>query len=140
VVAAGKMNTPEQVKKLAPNQVFVFGSNLGGRHGKGAAHTAMKLFGARFGKGVGLMGQSYGIPTKDHQMKVLPLPRIRLFVESFLGFAESRPELEFLVTKIGCGLAGYDIASIAPMFSKVPTNVILPKEFEYYNFNRRHDI
>jgi hypothetical protein len=124
--------TPEEITELKPNQVFVFGSNLAGIHGGGAAWLAKAKFGAKPGVGCGLMGQSYGIATKDHQLQTLSLPRIQDQVDHFLHFAEEHPNLEFLVTKIGCGLAGYTVADIAPMFQQsIPKNVILPKEFHH---------
>ena len=109
--------------------VFVFGSNLAGRHGAGAALWARQNRGAIYGKGVGMQGNSYAIPTKDAQLKTLPLKLIRPYVERFLSFARSRPDLRFQLTPIGCGLAGYRPAHIAPMFRGAPPNVELPPEF-----------
>lgn len=113
------------------NRIFVFGSNLAGRHGKGAALFALKERGAVYGQGVGLQGQSYAIPTKDERLRPLPLVRIDRFVSNFMRFAQSHPELEFEVTKVGCGLAGYSEAEIEPMFvgrlGGVPKNVYLPE-------------
>lgn len=116
------------IKELKPNQIFVFGSNEAGRHGRGAAFTAKK-WGAKNGVGVGLMGQTYGIPTKDRNIKTLPLGKIRKYVEEFLEFAKGRPDLEFLTTNIGCGLAGFQPKQIAPMFKTRTSNVILSQEF-----------
>ena len=122
--------TPENITHLEPNEVFVFGSNYAGQHGKGAALTALRKFGARSGQGMGLMGQSYGISTKGWRMDVLPLPKIGVQVERFLRFAHAHPELKFLVTEIGCGLAGYRPRHIAPLFgSDIPENVSLPASF-----------
>ena len=122
--------TPENITALNENEVFVFGSNYAGRHGKGAALTALRKFGARSGQGMGLMGQSYGIATKGWRMDVLPLPKIGVQVERFLRFARAHPELKFLVTEIGCGLAGYHPRHIAPLFgSNIPENVSLPATF-----------
>ena len=123
--------TPENITHLEPNQIFVFGSNKIGRHGKGAAKTAMK-WGAKYGVGVGLQGQTYGIPTKGHSMSFsLPLETIEEHVQDFIGFAKAHPELTFLVTKIGCGLAGYDEKDIAPLFHGAVDvkNIWLPKSF-----------
>lgn len=106
--------------------VFVFGSNESGRHGKGAAYTAKKSWGAVNGIGEGIQGASYGIPTKDGQLNTLALARIRWYVETFLRYAKEHPEKIFLVTKIGCGLAGYSESDIAPMFKDAPKNCILP--------------
>jgi hypothetical protein len=121
---------------LAPDEIFVFGSNLAGIHGAGAARTAALSFGAVHGKGVGLNGRSYAIPTKDHNIATLPLYAIREFVELFLAYASAKPELKFIVTPIGCGLAGYTPADIAPMFQGHPSNVILPPEFLHENLRR----
>lgn len=124
-------HTPEEIQELKPNQVFVFGSNLAGIHGGGAAWLAKAKFGAKPGQGCGLAGQTYAIPTKDRQLQTLSLPRIQEQVDLFLAFAETHPHLEFLVTKIGCGLAGYAVKDIAPMFQQyIPKNVILPKEID----------
>ena len=106
--------------------IFVFGSNLAGRHGKGAALHAIKYHGAIYGQGVGRQGDSYGIPTKDEQIRTLPLSRIAQYVDEFLQYAESNQDLEFEVTKIGCGLAGYSERDIAPMFRNAPLNCNLP--------------
>ncbi len=124
--------TPENITQLAKNEIFVFGSNYAGRHGKGAALTALRRFGARGGQGMGLMGESYGIATKGWRMDVLPLAKIEVQVERFLRFAKAHHQLEFLVTEIGCGLAGYSPKHIGPMFFKfggVPCNMALPKSF-----------
>ena len=124
--------TPEIITELKPNQIFVFGSNLAGRHGKGAALLARMKFGARQGQGTGLMGQCYGIATKDARMNVLPIEAICTQVHRFLLFANKHQELEFLVTKIGCGLAGYKPKEIRPCFIgiEIPPNVSLPVEFQ----------
>lgn len=99
------------------NRIFVFGSNLRGRHGKGAALTALRRFGAIEGRGIGHYGMSYAIPTKDEYIKTLSLVRIKSFVEEFLEYAQAEIGiLEFNVTRIGCGLAGYKDKEIAPMF------------------------
>lgn len=117
------------VTSLKPNEVFVFGSNLAGRHGKGAAKTAMR-WGAKYGKGIGHYGSTYAIPTKDRNIKTLPLSVIQLHVEKFLMYSQQNPKLVFLVTAIGCGLAGYSPRDIAPMFVGYYPNVILPDEFK----------
>lgn len=109
--------------------VFVFGSNVAGRHGKGAALYARQHCGAIYGQGEGLQGRSYAIPTKDHELRPLPLPVIEQHVRTFLAFAEAHPELTFHVTAIGCGLAGYRPEQIAPMFALVTNNVHLPDVF-----------
>lgn len=109
--------------------VFVFGSNRAGRHGRGAAKWAMDNRGAVYGRGEGLQGESYGIPTKDENIKTLPLWAIAGHVAAFIAFARSRPDLIFELTPIGCGLAGYTPEDIAPMFSHAPSNVLLPEAF-----------
>jgi hypothetical protein len=123
--------SPEKIEHLEPNEVFVFGSNLAGRHGRGAAKIAQARFGARPGHGLGLSGQSYGIATKGRSLRVLSLERIRGQVYKFIRFAVAHPELTFLVTPIGCGLAGYKPKDIAPMFMDciLPDNIRLPKSF-----------
>lgn len=110
-------------------RIFVFGSNLAGRHGKGAAKYAMQQHGAVYGQGVGLQGQSYAIPTKGFMLEVLPLDHIEKEVAVFIAFAEDHPELMFELTPIGCGLAGYKPEQIAPFFKDAPVNVIKPQEF-----------
>lgn len=108
------------------SKIFVFGSNLAGRHGKGAALFARQNKGAIYGQGIGLQGQSYAIPTKDERIRTLPLHQIEEHVKVFLQFARDNPQLEFEVTEIGCGLAGYSPKQIAPMFSGSPENCHLP--------------
>lgn len=124
-------HTPEHITELKPNEIFVFGSNEAGIHGAGAAYTARKKFGAKWGMGVGLQGQSYALPTKDTDIVTLPLSEIEVYVNNFLRFATQHPELEFLVTKIGCGHAGYTEHEIAPLWKSkvIPDNVSLPVEF-----------
>lgn len=123
---------------MSDTPVFVFGSNLAGRHGKGAALTAVQRFGAIYGQGVGLQGNSWAIPVKDGRgradlkdpRQTLPLEEIAGYVAAFLAQAEVLyPEKTFLVTPIGCGLAGYRPEQIAPMFRVHPKNVILPTAF-----------
>lgn len=118
--------TPEYITSLAPNEIFVFGSNLAGRHGGGAAYAAYKKFGAVWGQGVGLFGQSYAIPTMQGGVDT-----IRPYVDEFIQFAKARPELKFYVTRIGCGIAGFRDADIAPLFAAALDlpNVILPRTF-----------
>lgn len=109
--------------------VFVFGSNEAGRHGKGAAKFAYQSRGARWGGGFGHFGNSFAIPTKDRQIKTLPLPYIAEYVSKFVEYAQLNPQWQFQVTPIGCGLAGYKPAQIAPMFRDAPANCSLPSEF-----------
>lgn len=105
--------------------IFVFGSNLMGVHGAGAAKFALENHGAIWGKGVGLQGNSYGIPTKDARIMTMRLDAIRPFVEEFIRFAMLRQDLKFQVTRIGCGLAGYTDKDMAPMFVNIPTNCLV---------------
>lgn len=104
------------------NFVFVFGSNLAGRHGKGAALFARKKHGAIYGQGIGYQGNSYGIPTKGHKLERLSLNIIARHVTNFLNFANTHPELQFQVTRIGCGLAGNKELDIKPMFNNASNN------------------
>lgn len=116
------------------NTVFVFGSNLAGRHGKGAALEARNNWGAIYGLGVGIQNWAYAIPTKDCNLKPLPLDIIRLYVGQFIIFADDYdfmfPYIQFKVANIGCGLAGYKPEQIAPMFRDAPDNCIFSEEFE----------
>ena len=123
---AARPYTPDHITSLAPNEVFVFGSNLEGMHGGGAAAAAMRFFGAVWGQGVGLQGQSYAIPTMHGGVD-----EIRPYVDEFIEFARKHPELTFLVTRIGCGIAGFTDQQIAPLFvyALEMSNVILPKTF-----------
>ena len=118
--------TPEHIKSLKDNEIFVFGSNLAGAHGGGAAYLAYQRFGAVMGQGVGLQGQSYAIPTMQGGPDTI-LP----YVEEFIRFADMHPELTFLVTKIGCGIAGFTPREIAPLFAGAVNvkNIHLPKDF-----------
>lgn len=123
--------TPDKISKLKKNQVFVFGSNEAGVHGAGAAKLAEQKFGAIMGMGYGLQGQSFGIPTKDTFIRTLSLDKIEFYIYSFLTEAMEYPDTEFLVTKIGCGLAGYSEDQIANLFKGkfIPENVTLPESF-----------
>lgn len=123
--------TPDNITKLQPNEIFVFGSNESGRHGKGAAKTALG-FGAKWGQAKGLQGRTYGIPTKDHSIRrTLSINEIKPYVDEFLQFAADNSHLTFLVTEIGCGLAGHKHKDIKPLFKHglVLPNVILPAKF-----------
>lgn len=134
-----RMNTPPDIHNLMPNQIFVFGSNTNGVHGKGAARTAADLFGAVRGIGEGRTGQCYAIPTRrmlPHQFgqrgfkfETLSLEDIGHHVGRFLAYTRDHPELQFLVTLIGCGYAGYRPEQIKPMFARRTENVIVPVEF-----------
>lgn len=120
----------KDVTQLKENQVFVFGSNLAGRHGRGAALAALRKFGAVYGQGEGLQGQSYGIPTKDKLIRTLPITSVKSHIERFIKFAKVNLQQEFIVTPVGCGLAGFHPKTIAPMFEGCSSNVILPECFK----------
>lgn len=109
--------------------VFVFGSNLAGRHGAGAALWAKRFRRAKQGVGEGITGNAYAIPTKDERIRTLPLDAIAPAVRRFLDFARAHPDMQFEVTPVGCGLAGYTPRDIAPMFRDAPPNCRLPAEF-----------
>lgn len=117
--------TPNKITELKPNEVFVFGSNLEGMHGGGAALTAYKKFGAIWGRGNGIQGQSYGIPTMHGGIK-----DIEPYVAEFIQYAKNHSDKKFLVTLIGCGIAGFTPSEIAPLFKDALNveNIILPKE------------
>lgn len=112
---------------MTTKQIFVFGSNLAGRHGAGAALYAYQNHGAEYGVGVGRCNDSYAIPTKDRKIRTMPLDRIEQHINDFRDYANANPELDFFVTRLGCGLAGYADRDIAPMFHDMPHNVILPR-------------
>lgn len=118
--------TPELIESLKADEVFVFGSNLAGMHGGGAAYVAFRKFGAVMGCGVGLRGQSYAIPTMQGGVET-----IKPYVDAFIEFAKAHPELFFYVTRIGCGIAGFRDREIAPLFTEAVTlpNVCLPESF-----------
>jgi len=118
--------TPDFITELKDNEIFVFGSNLEGMHGGGAARLAYEKFGPIWGQGVGLQGQSYGIPTMHGGVE-----DIKPYVDEFIEFAKSHPELTLLVTRIGCGIAGFRDEEIAPLFKECIEidNVILPRSF-----------
>ena len=118
--------TPERITDLKADEIFVFGSNLAGMHGGGAAYVAFQKFGAVMGCGVGLRGQSYAIPTMQGGVET-----IKPYVDEFISFAKSRPDLFFYVTRIGCGIAGFRDKEIAPLFKDAAgvENICLPKSF-----------
>lgn len=121
-------DTNGQISLTESNEVFVFGSNEAGIHGAGAAKYSLR-HDAEMGVGFGLRGRSFAIPTKDYNIKTLPLDIISAYVTVFLRYAMRNKERIFIVTPIGCGLAGYTPEQIAPMFNGHPNNVILPEEF-----------
>lgn len=118
--------SPGRIEQLAENEIFVFGSNLAGMHGGGAARLARIRWGAVMGQGVGLQGRTYAIPTMQGGPET-----IKPYVDEFIAFAKAHPELRFLVTEIGCGIAGFTPSQIAPLFAgaaDVP-NILLPARF-----------
>lgn len=120
-----KRISPKWIKHLEENEIFVFGSNLEGKHGGGAAKLAMN-WGAVWGKGVGLYGQTYAIPTMQGGVET-----IKPYIDEFIDFAKKHPELKFLVTEIGCGIAGFTVSEIAPLFKDAidQENIFLPERF-----------
>lgn len=118
--------TPEFINELKAGEVFVFGSNLAGAHAGGAARVANLKFGAEWGVGVGMTGQCYAIPTMQGGVET-----IKPYTDEFVAFAAQHPELTFLVTRIGCGIAGFRDEEIAPLFADAidAPNVVLPKSF-----------
>ena len=118
--------TPVFITELTDDEVFVFGSNLAGQHGGGAARIAYETFGAEWGVGVGLTGQSYAIPTMQGGVET-----IKPYVDDFVAFANAHQELFFYVTRIGCGIAGFRDRDIAPLFADAVgvENICLPESF-----------
>jgi hypothetical protein len=131
--------TSNRITQLNPNEVFVFGSNLQGIHGFGAALQALR-WGAVKHQGIGPMGWTYGIPTKYTPWRVLPLRDIELFVNNFINYTDRYLERKFLVTEIGCGLAGYTPVDIAPMFEHAVNrhNIYLLASFYKILTNEKH--
>lgn len=119
----------DKVFETYPDHIFVFGSNLAGIHGAGAARWAYRFCRAGWEVGEGLFNESYALPTKDRQLKTLPLEEIKKHVDKFIECANQNPELDFFVTRVGCGLAGYTDSDVAPMFENVPINVELPHKW-----------
>lgn len=117
------------IKELKINEIFVFGSNLFGVHGAGAARQAFDQFDAVWGKGEGLQGRSYALPTKYSPRESLSIDDIKHYVHRFFECCNKNKDLVFLLTPVGCGYAGYDIEEMAPLFKKAPSNVVLPPQF-----------
>ncbi|RTL01302.1 MAG: hypothetical protein EKK57_04925 [Proteobacteria bacterium] len=122
--------TPENIIFINENEIFTFGSNAGGRHGKGAAKLALQ-FGAEYGIGEGLCGQTYALPTKDKYLNTLTLKEIRIHVNRLEECIKEYPNLTFLITAVGTGLAGYSAKDIAPLFKNISNlnNITLPASF-----------
>ena len=123
------MNTPDHIDILEKDSIFVFGSNMNGSHGGGAALKALE-FGAVDRQYYGLQGQSFAIPTLDRKYQKLPLLVIHQFLELFTWEAYRMPEKIFFLTKIGLGIAGFSLKEIKSILPKFPKNVVLPIEFE----------
>lgn len=121
------MNTPDNITELKANEVFVFGSNLAGNHAGGAARQAAEQFDAEDGVGEGLTGQCYAFPTMDKQLKRLTARQVGKARTRFYKVVDSHPGLTFLLTKVGCGIAGFDETKIRKIFVNAPKNVIKPK-------------
>ena len=121
-----KRITQKWITSLTDNEIFVFGSNLQGMHGGGAARMAYKQFGAVWGQGTGLQGKSYAIPTMHGGAE-----KIAPYVNTFIDFAREHKELKFLVTEIGCGIAGFTPEEMAPLFREALDieNIYLPERF-----------
>ena len=125
--------TPENIQELKANEVFVFGSNLNGNHAGGAAYYALEKFGAEMGNAEGIQGQSYAIPTLDKNMERINLTDLEQSIGRFYDYADEHPDLIFYLTKIGCGIAGYEVSDIATVVNcrDIPANVIIPEEFTH---------
>lgn len=128
--------TPDNITSLGPDDIFVFGSNLAGAHCGGAARTAVKLFGAKMGQGVGIQGQSYAIPTMQGGPET-----IKPYVDDFIRLAREWDQNTFYVTRIGCGIAGMTDEQIAPLFDEAYDlyNVRLPESFAKIIERRRRE-
>lgn len=124
--------TADHKPGLQKNEVFVFGSDLAGRHNSGDALEALREHGAVYGRGVGLQGRSYAIPVRDEQGRLLPVPMIDRYTQAFLRFAATHRELSFQVTRVGCGRDAHRDEDIAPLFLRVPENVRLPSRWRKY--------
>ncbi len=124
----------ERLTRLKDNQIFVFGSNLNGNHAGGAAADAVQYFGAINGQAVGLQGQSYAIPTLGKDMEQLSVSDIEKYVKDLVKFAIKNPDKEFIITPIGCGIAGFKPEEIGPLFNNHPDNLIMPVEFEPFRY------
>ncbi|MCA2997677.1 MAG: hypothetical protein ING75_03650 [Rhodocyclaceae bacterium] len=126
------MKFHEDGSRPADKAIFVFGSNLNGHHGGGAAYAAYRHFGAEVGVGVGPTGQSYAIPTLNREMDRMALADIRKHVADFITYARSNPNKRFFVTRVGCGIAGFEDRQIAPMFSGAPGNCSFAEDWREF--------
>lgn len=127
--------TPEKISELAPNEIFIFGSNENGEHLGGAARIAYEKFGAKWGQSSGISGQSYGIPTLDRDMAQVEPELIYIHLVDLIEYVQKHPKNTFYLTKIGCGIAGWSADEIKDIFweamgeNPLPENLYIPKEF-----------
>lgn len=126
-----KLYLNKLITEMKPHEIFVFGSNLAGRHGKGAALIAKNKFGAQYGIGEGMTGRCYAFPTKDKRIKQLSLRKIETYVDPLWKVVVEHPNKTFLLTEVGCGLSNYTPHDIAPLFEQLLPciNVVWPKKF-----------
>lgn len=129
----------ESAQKDPPKEVFVFGTDLAGRHTSGDALVALREYGAQYGRAVGLQGRSYAIPVRNEEGMPLPLPVIGRYVEAFLRFATIYRQTTFLVTRVGCGRGAYRDEDIAPLFANAPPNCRLPRSWLRYLAERKRE-
>lgn len=135
-----KRYTPEAIDNLCPGEVFVFGSNRNGDHCGGAAHVAHERFGAKWGVGEGLMGRSYALPTLDESMGRVSVADLEESFRKLFACAAEHPDLTFLLTKVGCGIAGWGVTEVGDALWRAAKgyyadgaprlrNIVLPREF-----------
>jgi hypothetical protein len=127
----------ESTQKDPPKEVFVFGTDLAGRHTSGDALVALREHGAQYGRAVGLQGRSYAIPVRNEEGMLLPLPVIARYIDAFLRFATIYRQTTFLVTRVGCGRGAYRDQEIAPLFANAPPNCRLPRSWQRYLAERK---
>lgn len=127
-----KYHNESIIKALPENTVFVFGSDMIGQHADGAAKTAVAHFGALNGVGRGWSGQSYAIPTMNEHFQQMPLSQIQHYIDDFKIYTKNHPKIQYFITSLGCGIAGYKIEEIAPMFRGISHNVIFPQSFRAF--------
>lgn len=125
-----KKQAPQQITELKENEIFVFGSNLAGKHSAGAAFQAKKHFGAEIGVGEGLRGQSYAFPTLGRDFEKLSVGHLETSRRILYNTCEANPTMRFLLTKVGCGIAGYEEAEMKALFVEAPANLILPDDWK----------
>ena len=131
-ITPSRYHPDDEIPLSGPDWIWVFGSNLAGRHGAGAAKVAKVRFDAQYGCGRGPTGRAYAIPTKDEALSVIALPQIEQSIADFILYARLHPEKHFFVTRVGCGLAGYKDEQIGPLFADAPANCSLPIQWKLY--------